>query len=99
MDAEMRKLMAEAAELGRLFNEAERIKGARMTQTHHEQVTGRRDPTPDEIRAGCALARESWSEAEHRRRAGLARSAHVEITETSLAESGGCDWLPMRETF
>ena len=29
------------------------------------------DPTPAEIAAECALIRKDWSEAEHRRRAGM----------------------------
>ena len=57
------------------------------------------DPTPEEIAAACKRLQAGWDEATRRHKAGLAREPHVEITETSLAESGGCDWLPMKETF
>jgi hypothetical protein len=46
-------------------------------------------PSVKEIRAACAVIRESWSPAEYRRRAAwmFADGVHVEVTRASLDEA------------
>lgn len=58
----------------------ERIK--RMWMASHMKLGGRNghpDPTPQEIAERAAIERQSWSEAEHRRRAGLPERMAYEI--------------------
>lgn len=45
---------------------------------------GKREPTPREIAEATAAIRATWSEAEHRRRAGLDPHELWEVTEASF---------------
>lgn len=84
-----------AAEVGLTLDEL-RQRIARIWRTnYHTQVaaTGRMpqerlaDPTPEEIAERAAEVRQSWSEAEHRRRAGLPETSAWEAPTVSVRGS------------